>query len=72
MHKCPIDGCIWKLPQHVLMCSRHWRQVPKALRQQVYDAWNCGNPSSRYWDVRKQAIDSVSVRVERVGGDRHD
>lgn len=71
MHKCPIDGCTWKLPQHVLMCSRHWRQVPPLLRNQVYDSWNRGSPSRIYWDIRQKAIDSVSVCVERVGGDRH-
>lgn len=67
MHKCPIKGCPWKLPQHVLMCSRHWRQVPRLLQNQVYDAWNCGKPNLKYWELRQRAINSVSVTV---GGDR--
>jgi len=68
MHKCPIDGCTWKLPQHVLMCRGHWRRVPRSLQTQVYAAWNCGHPTSNYWEIRQKAIESVS---SRVGGDRH-
>lgn len=38
-HKCPKEGCEVQLPQHVLLCLPHWRQVPVSLKHKVTAAW---------------------------------
>lgn len=42
-HKCPVKDCPKDgLPQHILMCVRHWRLVPHDLQREVYRKWNNG------------------------------
>ena len=41
-HDCPGPGCEAQIPYEMLACSRHWYQVPKALRTAVYRAWDHG------------------------------
>lgn len=39
-HRCPAPNCLAMVPYEMLMCSRHWRMVPKALQNAVYDTYN--------------------------------
>lgn len=39
MHLCSVPECGKVIPDHLLMCKRHWIQVPGKLRQQVLDRW---------------------------------
>lgn len=39
---CPIPGCGEQIDQSRLMCRRHWYQVPKQLRDQVWATWGSG------------------------------
>ena len=42
MHICPGPGCEAQVPYEMLACSRHWYQVPRALRNAVYVTWRRG------------------------------
>jgi endonuclease I len=71
-HLCPIDRCNHSLPQHLLMCSRHWRLVPRQLQQKVYAAWNRGEPRQNYVAIRSEAIRCVNEQLQPKGrGDRN-
>src|SRR4051812_24288776 len=49
--ECPVSGCETRHPPHLMMCRSHWFQVPKHLRDEVWDAYrNDGVLSVRYWD----------------------
>lgn len=64
-HKCPVKECTHDgLPQHILMCSRHWRLVPRALQREVYRAWNkgLGYGSREHLRACGQAIRAVEGR----------
>jgi hypothetical protein len=39
-HKCPIRRCPIKVTDAHLMCRTHWLQVPKALRDAVWEAYH--------------------------------
>lgn len=38
-HPCAAEGCTEACPRTHLMCVRHWRMVPKALRNSVWAAF---------------------------------
>lgn len=40
MPTCPIDGCGRTISWRHNMCARHWRQVPRAIKAEVWDSWN--------------------------------
>jgi hypothetical protein len=42
MHKCPGPRCEKQMDDGYLMCPAHWYQVPKALRNAVWRAYNRG------------------------------
>lgn len=72
-HKCPVDGCEAQCQQHILMCYRHWKLVPKDLQVSVYRAWGVfrkAEPGAgdsffvdSYLKIRQEAIDAVN-RIE--------
>lgn len=33
-HTCPVQGCIERVPNRLLMCRRHWGIVPAGLRRE--------------------------------------
>lgn len=35
-HTCPTTGCTITVPQNTFMCARHWRMVPRPLRDAIY------------------------------------
>jgi hypothetical protein len=37
-HECPAPACTEQVDPDVLMCPRHWYQVPKPLRRAVWVA----------------------------------
>ena len=40
--ECPARPCTEQIDPGLLMCPRHWHQVPKPLRRAVWIAWNRG------------------------------
>lgn len=41
-HECPAPVCSKQAGPDMLMCPRHWYQVPKPLRRAVWITWNRG------------------------------
>lgn len=59
-HPCPIEGCPeQEVPYALLMCRRHWAQVPGDVKAQVYHYWHKGHPRPGYACVRDLAIELV-------------
>lgn len=63
-HRCHARGCITPCKPEYLMCPKHWRMVPRALQQAVYDAYRPGqcddkNPSRAWHEAADAAIDAV-------------
>lgn len=63
--QCPVNECGARCTNvHTpdkLMCRTHWFQVPKGLRDEVWDAYrNEGVMSERYVEARDAAIKAVS------------
>jgi hypothetical protein len=62
-HPCAVAGCGALIRTSLLMCGRHWRQVPAKLRREVLDAyyrWQLGEVSlSDLRAVQDQAARAV-------------
>jgi hypothetical protein len=41
-HLCPARRCPREVPDHLLMCGIHWRQVPAPLQRAVNAAYDHG------------------------------
>ena len=66
-HHCHARGCDQAIAPRLLMCSRHWRMVPKALRDALWATYRVGQevdkePSQAYLDVALAAIDAVAAK----------
>lgn len=70
-HHCHARGCTEPLRPELLMCSKHWKMVPMDLKKLVWANYRPGqsddkNPSPRYVEAAKAAIEAVALReVER-------
>lgn len=59
MRKCSRRGCTHRVRNGYLMCVGCWRQVPKAIRDQVWLAAKGGSRHDRLVAVRR-AIESLA------------
>lgn len=61
-HKCPGPECQDQIPRAQLMCTAHWRQVPKPLQTEVYAAWARGHGAgtARHMAAIRAAIEAVN------------
>jgi hypothetical protein len=41
-HECPAKGCTQRVSVDMLMCRPHWRMVPRAMQNAVWNAWQGG------------------------------
>lgn len=61
-HECSAPACAEQVPPDMLMCPRHWYQVPRPLRRAVWIAWNrgagAGTPAHRA--AMRAAVTAVS------------
>lgn len=74
-HHCHARGCPVEVPPRLLMCKRHWRLVPKALKDQVWATYRPGQevdkqPSKSYLEAAKQAIRAVQAKELKSRGRR--
>lgn len=69
-NRCPIPGCErWRNAGQV-MCQRHWFQVPRELRQNVWDWLRRAKGSIGHVQAVRAAIDSVvQQQAEKNHGD---
>jgi len=42
-HECPAPGCSKRVPHDMLACRRHYHELPKALKRELYRAWDGGD-----------------------------
>ena len=61
MHRCAAPGCAKTVASTLLMCARHWYQVPRSTRDQVWQAWNRLRQHPR--DAQAQAGHRAAVRA---------
>lgn len=59
MHRCNADGCAARVPRNIFMCGRHWRRVPKPLREAISRGWSMG-AGSPYRENCDEAIRVVA------------
>lgn len=74
-HRCHAIGCDEAVPPALLMCSRHWRLVPRVLQREVWQAYRKGQeidkrPSAAYLTAAGRAIAAVA-EIERRQGRPH-
>lgn len=62
-HACSVSGCGRKIPDHFLMCKKHWYLCPADLREEVWEAWHRYQakelPLSDLREVQKRATEAV-------------
>lgn len=64
-HHCHATDCKTSVPPEMLMCSKHWRMVPRKLQSKVWATYREGqcddwNPSAAYCEAAKAAVVSVA------------
>ncbi len=69
-HHCHARGCAVRTKPELLMCPRHWRQVPRSIQQAVYAAYRRGqcddmSPSTAWHEAADAAIGFVAALERR-------
>lgn len=69
VHHCHAKNCQVEIKPELLMCFKHWRQVPKVIQQAVWKHYRPGqcddkNPSKQW----HQAADAAIVYVAWKNG----
>jgi hypothetical protein len=65
-HTCKAPDCTRQIPDSLLMCPRHWAQVPRNIQIRVTGAWRAlgrgGTPEKHtaYLEARAAAIASLT------------
>lgn len=67
-HKCAIDDCDKQTAIHLLMCRKHWYQVPRKKQQEVVRTYSPGQEtrgraSAAYIAAAKAAIAAVENKL---------
>jgi hypothetical protein len=52
-HECPKPGCREQVEFDRLACRQHWFELPKDLRERLWEAWVSG-PVSEHAAVREE------------------
>jgi hypothetical protein len=70
-HLCPTRRCPREVPDHLLMCGIHWRQVPRSMQRAVLTAYDHGRglypngvPMPALASAQLAAIRAVNSLVE--------
>jgi hypothetical protein len=66
-HRCHAKGCTIKVKPEMLMCSKHWKMVPKNIQKEVWNHYRPGqcrdkNPSKEWMKAADEAINSVATK----------
>lgn len=70
-HICHAFGCYVKVPPRMLMCKKHWMEVPISLRDGVWLHYQSGQErsgevSNDYTIAARRAIYAVAVVEEKM------
>lgn len=65
-HHCHWPGCGKQVPPALWGCLRHWRMIPKELRDRIWDAYRPGQernmtPSREYVKVAREVQDWIAA-----------
>ena len=63
-HECPALDCTEQVDPDMLMCPRHWYQVPRPLRRAVLIAWNRGAGAGT--PAHRAAMRAATAAVSRA------
>lgn len=64
-HACHATGCECRVPHNIFMCARHWRMVPRPLREAIGEGWSMGGGSP----YRANCVEAIRV-VSEIEGQR--
>ena len=69
-HHCHAVPCKVQVPEKLLMCSPHWRKVPRDIQARVWATYRDGqerekNPSLAWCQAADAAVASVATREGR-------
>jgi hypothetical protein len=65
---CAVPGCGDQIDRTRLMCRRDWYQVPKRLRDQVWQTWRSGQEASGR-EHQKAVLQAIAAaRLARSAG----
>lgn len=72
-HHCHARGCPTHVPPSMLMCLKHWRMVPEALKREVWRTHVRGqevrkDPTPEYLRAADAAIRAVAEKEARQPG----
>lgn len=64
-HVCPVGACSSQVPDHMLMCGRHWRLVSSNLQSRLYRAWARGRGagSDEHAEAMRLCIEEVEHKL---------
>lgn len=66
-HQCMAVGCQATVQGNWLMCLPHWRQVPKRLRDEVWQAWrDVGRSDGARSGARDRHARAVQAAIDAV------
>lgn len=60
-HLCPARGCEFYVPDHQLACRGHWFQLPKGLRNTIYDEYEPGQTAVTMTDGYRAALTAAEA-----------
>jgi hypothetical protein len=68
-HICRAKGCSVIVGYQFLMCSRHWRMVPKTQQKRVWHEWSrvCSNSGELHPQYLAAVADAISAVAEAEG-----
>jgi hypothetical protein len=67
-HRCPVAGCTLTVPNHQLMCPRHWAQVPEQLKSRVYGTWRARTAAPWSRDAYEEHMAAMRAATDAVNG----
>lgn len=62
-HDCHAAGCFVSVPHNIFMCARHWRMVPRPLRDAISQGWSMGGGSP----YRANCLEAIRVVANAEG-----
>lgn len=60
-HVCPARGCEVYVRDDTLACRKHWFQLPKALRQRIWDEYEFGQSAATMSEGYRECLTAADV-----------
>lgn len=66
-HECPAPGCELFVPDTTLACRRHWFQLPKVIRDWIWEEYQPGQSAATMTDGYVEALAEARSAWEEHG-----